>query len=123
MSEGLSTAFMTSEECEAIFIVKLKGRFDAFSSIAAREHLDQSFSEGKINYIIDLSATVFLDSAAMALLVSLLNRVRRVAGDVKLIWPQDETARLIVNLARFDRVFEITNSVENALESFYRAQR
>jgi anti-anti-sigma regulatory factor len=59
----------------------------------------------------------------MALLVSLLNRVRRVAGDVKLIWPQDETARLIVNLARFDRVFEITNSVENALESFYRAQR
>ena len=121
MSESLSAEFMVSEERDKVLIVALRGRFDSFSSIAVRERLDQSFSQGKINYIIDLSEIAFLDSAAMALLISMLNRVRRVEGDMKLIWPTDELAHLILNLARFDRIFEITNLVENALESFNRS--
>ena len=118
MLEDLSIELVETEKQCRVLVANLKGRFDAFSSIATRERLDQSLDEGIVNFIINLSETVFLDSAGMAVLVSLLNRARRIEGDVKLTWPKDQTAHLILNLARFDRVFEITDSVEVALQSF-----
>lgn len=101
-----------------IVVVNPQGRFDTFSAPAVREQLEMLFGAGVVNFVIDLSETLFMDSAGMAVLVSLLKRARQVGGDVKLIWPEQEAVRRTLNLTRFDRVFEMADTVEAAIGSF-----
>jgi anti-sigma B factor antagonist len=93
-------------------------RIDAFSSPALRAQLDRLFDEGVYRFVLDLSAVPFLDSAGMAVLVSLLKRTRQVGGDVRLVWPAEEAARRILRLTKFDRVFTMAESAEAALSDF-----
>lgn len=105
-----------TEQVTRIATVAPEGRFDAFSSPGMREQFDQLLNQGVTHFIIDLSDTLFMDSAGMAVLVSLLKQARQRKGQVKLVWPKQEPVRRILNLTRFDRVFEMANSVEAAVK-------
>jgi anti-sigma B factor antagonist len=98
--------------------VTLTGRFDAFNAGNLRDQLYALLDQGTSQFVLDLSQTPFLDSAAMAVLVSLLKRARQQKGDVKLVWPQQEAARRILNLTRFDRVFDMSETAAAALQTF-----
>jgi anti-anti-sigma factor len=101
-----------------IVIVAPQDRVDAFSAPELRAQVDQLFAEGVGKFVIDLSNVPFLDSAGMAVLVSLLKRARQAEGDVKLVWPKEDAAQRILRLTRFDRVFTMADSVEAAIDSF-----
>lgn len=109
---------MVKENVLRIVTVAPQGRFDVFSAPKIREQLEQLFADGVINFVVDLSETLFLDSAAMAVLVSVLKQSRQRQGDVKLVWPKMEAARRILMLTRFDRVFDIADSPEAAVKRF-----
>ena len=98
--------------------VEPKGRVDAFTSPKLRHELRGLQAEGVNRFIIDLSDTDFLDSAGMAVLVSVLKSSRKTGGDVKLVWPKQEAAKRIISLTKFDRVFEMANSAKIALKAF-----
>lgn len=100
-----------------IAVVRLHSRIDAFTAPQLRERLQQLEAAGTTRFIIDLSAVPFLDSAGMAVLVSLLKRARQAGGDVTLVWPDEEAARRILRLTKFDRVFRMADDVATALES------
>ena len=108
----------TTEHTIRVVIVKPHGRVDAFTVPALRDRFDQFLQEGVVQFVCDLSQVPFIDSAGMAALVALLKRTREHGGDVKLVWPSEETARRILNLTRFDRVFEMADSAEAALKLF-----
>ena len=95
----------TSEQVVRTVTVAPKERIDAFSAPALRSYLDGYYENGVCNFIIDLTDTPFLDSAGMAVFVSLLKRCRQAGGDVSLVWPNSESVRRILRLTRFDRVF------------------
>ena len=101
-----------------IFVVTLEERLDAFSAPALREKLEELLQYGISHIVIDLSHVPFFDSAAMAVFVSALKRARQAGGDVKLVWPQAEEARRIIYLTKFDRVFDISHSTEEAQQAF-----
>ena len=105
-----------TEHTVRIIIASPKGRFDILSAPTVRAKLDELLAEGAVDFVVDLSETLFLDSAGMAVLVSLLRRARQAGGDAKLVWPGHEAARRVLTLTRFDRVFDIANSVEAALK-------
>jgi anti-anti-sigma factor len=109
---------LLSEHIVRINIVSPKGRVDAFCAPALREELNHLLAKGENKFLIDLSAVSFLDSAGMAVLVSLLKSARQAGGDVKLVLPVEEAARRILRLTRFDRVFEVADTVEAALSNF-----
>ena len=90
-------------------------RIDAFSAPKLREQLDALLEKGVTRFVLDLSHVPFLDSAGMAVLVSLLKRTRNQNGDVRLVWPAEEAARRILRLTKFDKVFTMSESVEAAL--------
>ncbi|MGB1250761.1 MAG: STAS domain-containing protein [Candidatus Promineifilaceae bacterium] len=98
--------------------IYLTKRIDAFTSPKLRTQLKGLQDEGVSRFIIDLSETDFLDSAGMAVLVSVLKSSRKVGGDVKLVWPKQEAAKRIISLTKFDRVFEMSHSAEAALATF-----
>lgn len=95
-----------------------KERIDAMNAPELRSFLHEQIDDGAINLVIDLSSVPFLDSAGMAVLVSVLKRTRQAGGDVKLIWPQEDAARRILHLTKFDRVFDMADSPEQAVKLF-----
>jgi anti-anti-sigma factor len=96
-------------------LVTIDGRLDAHSVPEAREQLDACIASGTSRLVVDLSNVSFLDSAGLAMLVTVLKRARQEGGDVKLVWPTSENTQRILRLTRFDRVFEIANTAEQAL--------
>jgi anti-anti-sigma factor len=100
-----------------IAVVTTDSRIDALSAPKLRERLDALLTEGASRFVIDLSAVPFIDSAGMAVLVSLLKRARMAEGEVILVWPADEAARRILRLTKFDRVFPMADDVESALSA------
>lgn len=101
-----------------VMVVKPEGRLDAFSAPELRALMDAQLEAGTENVVFDLSATTFLDSAGMAVLVSVLKRTRQGGGDTRLVWPAEEAARRILRLTRFDRVFEWADDAAAVLKLF-----
>ena len=105
-----------SEHIVRMIVVAPEGRIDAFSAPGLKERLDNFVEEGVSKFVLDLTDVSFLDSAGMAVLVTLLKRSRQKGGDVKLVLPEEEAAQRILRLTRFDKVFDIADSAEEALE-------
>lgn len=98
--------------------IALSGRVDASTITPLRAQIDQLLKEGVHFFILDLSDVNFLDSTGLALLIYLLKRSQQDGGDVKMVFPTDEATRRLLQLTRFDRVFEVVESVDLALRSF-----
>lgn len=107
-----------SEHVVRTVIVAPQQRIDAFSAPTLRTALDKQLLTGATRFVLDLSAVPFLDSAGMAVLVSLLKRSRELGGDVRLVWPAEEAACRIIRLTKFDRVFVMADTAEAALVDF-----
>ncbi len=111
--------FDVSEHVFRIITVAPHDRIDAMSAPELRQQLQTWLDKGVTYFVIDLATVPFLDSAGMAVLVSILKRARLAGGDVKLVWPRLEGARRILNLTKFDRVFAMADSAEAARQSFW----
>lgn len=101
-----------------IYIIKISGRLEAFTVGQLREEQTRLLGSGAQNFIVDLSETVFIDSAGMAGLVSLLKQARQAGGNVALIKPVNAAAYRILTLTRFDQVFVMANTISTALKHF-----
>ncbi|CAN5712394.1 hypothetical protein BH10CHL1_BH10CHL1_45080 [soil metagenome] len=106
------------EDVVRIVTLAPEGRLDAFSAPKFRAKVFGLIEGGVKFLVLDLSQTPFLDSAGMAALVSALKQCRQLGGDVRMVWPQAEPVKRILSLTKFDRVFEMKNSVEEAVGSF-----
>ena len=107
-----------TEHVIRILIVAPQERVDAFNAPTLRKRVYQFLDEGAKNFVLNLSAVPFLDSAGLAVLVSVLKRARQAGGDVKMVWPKQEAARRILHLTKFDRVFDMAETTEAALQRF-----
>ena len=105
---------LETQLCTAI--ITPKGRLDAFTAPELRGVLDRRVAEGTTRFVLDLSEVAFLDSAGMAVLVTLLKRARSAGGNVTLVWPREEAAKRILRLTKFDRVFDMADSADAALK-------
>jgi len=106
------------EHVVRIVVIAPEERVDAFSTAALRARFDEFLAQGVSKFVVDLCRTPFLDSAGMAALVSLLKSARLAGGDVKLVWPKEEAAQRTLRLTKFDRVFEMSDTADLALERF-----
>ena len=100
-------------------VITITGRLDAFTVGDLRAQQDKLLEAGERQFIIDLSAAEFMDSAGMAALVALYKRSRHSdGGAVVLVKPQNPAAYRILTLTRFDQVFTMAESVDEALNFF-----
>ena len=107
-----------SEYILRVVTVAPQERIDAMNAPELRQFLYDQIDDGAINLVIDLSGVPFLDSAGMAVLVSVLKRTRQAGGDVKLVWPELDAARRILHLTKFDRVFDMADTADEAVRQF-----
>jgi anti-sigma B factor antagonist len=98
-------------------VLELIGRLDMASVPLARQWLDDATSQQPAHVVINMSKVSFLDSSGLSALVQGLNRSREMDGDLRLCGLQTPV-RMIFELTRFDRIFEIFVSEDDAIAAF-----
>jgi anti-sigma B factor antagonist len=97
-------------------VVSLNGALNARSAEEAKQAFRNLVDQGVATVVVDLQEVPFIDSSGLAALVSGLKTLGGEASNLKLASPQSQ-ARLLFELTMFDRVFEIHDSVDDALNS------
>ena len=106
----------TFEELDNVLKVTLEGRFVAASVDDMRDQVAKRM-ERMPNVVFDLEKMSHIDSSGLGVLVQLLQRTTTRGGTVKLANIQPHP-RIVFDITKVYRVFEIYDSVDAALASF-----
>lgn len=108
---------MDIEKKDNITIIRTDERLDALVAPALKDMVQKVVKGGSIRVIIDLERTEFLDSSGCGALVASLRAIAKNEGDMKICRPSPQ-AQMLFELTRLDRVFEIYNDLDRAMQSF-----
>lgn len=102
-----------------IGIVEVSKALTAATVDAFRDQLLQwTAAEPNVkNYVIDLEQVDFMDSAGLGTLIAVLKRVTEQGGDMKIANLQKKP-RMVFEITRAYKVFEIYETVEEAIKGF-----
>jgi anti-sigma B factor antagonist len=98
-----------------IAVVQLSGRFDAHVAPEVKTLLERADTPAQM--VVDLSAVTFIDSTALATLVSGMKRSRQRDGDLHLCGMQ-QPVRIIFELTKLDRAFDLFANQNEAIRAF-----
>jgi len=107
-----------SEQTRRVTILTFSDKLDAFYAPEARQQINHLWEAGARCFVVNLSDVAFMDSAGIAVLVNLLKRVREQNGAIKLVRPQNPSALRLLRLTKFDQIFEMFDTLNDAVESF-----
>lgn len=100
-------------------VVAIQGKFlGSVEREAFKDAIDALKEAGKINVVIDLSATEFMDSTGIGLLIGALTTMRRAGGDVRLAGMQERIENLFLMTRLLGSAFEDYDTVDAAVASF-----
>ena len=113
---------ITCSKERGIGVIQVDKALTAATVDAFREQLSnwQSGEPDVKNYVIDLKPVDFMDSAGLGALIAALKRVTEEGGDMKIACLQKKP-RMVFEITRAYKVFEIYDTVEQALKNFERA--
>jgi len=100
-------------------VVELAGEFDAYTARELRRHL-AAYPPGRFaNVILDLRKLGFIDSAGIAVIVTLGKRAAAQSGTLRLVTPENH---LLVKLRRMGlvKLWPIHGDLESAVAGFPR---
>jgi len=69
------------------------------------------------NYVINMEQVDFMDSAGLGTLIAVLKRISEKGGDMKIAHLQKKP-RMVFEITRAYKVFEIYDTVEDAIRAF-----
>jgi anti-sigma B factor antagonist len=98
-------------------ILELSGRFDSYTAPQVRQWLEEAADKEPAQLVLNLTGIHFVDSTALATLVQGMKRCRTLNGDLRLCCLQ-QPVRMIFELTRLDKAFEIFASEEAAVQTF-----
>jgi anti-sigma B factor antagonist len=106
------------EERNGVIIFTLTGSLDIGTVSAMKADIDLVVSSGQYKVLFDLYDLEQIDSSGIGQIIALFKRVRSNKGDVKISRLMGQPKE-IFSLLRLDRVFEIHDDVDRALNSFH----
>ena len=100
-----------------VFVKQLPERLDLRHVPAFQREMEAHLASDKPQLVLDCAAVLQIDSAGIELLLRCMEKAMRHDGDIKLAAVSPEAA-VILRLTRVDRVFEIFDTVAEAVTSF-----
>ncbi|HMZ06793.1 MAG TPA: STAS domain-containing protein [Anaerolineales bacterium] len=98
-------------------VLQLKGRFDAHEVEPVNTWLAEQTKAGNVKIIVSLEGVNFVDSTALSTLVRGLKLCREKNGDLHICSLQ-QPVRVIFELTRLDKAFDIFATEEDAAKGF-----
>ncbi|WP_334099718.1 STAS domain-containing protein [Thermotoga petrophila] len=95
-------------------IVRVQGEIDAYNSSELKEQLRSFISTtSKKKIVLDLSSVSYMDSAGLGTLVVILKDAK-INGKEFILSSLKESISRILKLTHLDKIFKITDTVEEA---------
>ena len=107
---------ITIDENPKALVVKIEGRLVAACVEEARDIISSRLS-GYPAVVFDLSGMTHIDSSGLGLLVQLLQRITTAGGVLRLAAIQPRP-RIVFDITKTYRVFDIRETVADAIDSF-----
>jgi anti-sigma B factor antagonist len=100
-----------------VSLIKGRGRLDFNTANNFKKYLKETVEQGQVKIVLDITDVSFIDSSGLGAIVAGLRAANQAGGDVKLagLSPQ---IRMIFELARLHKVFEITETAQEAVKAF-----
>ncbi|MEZ4593310.1 MAG: STAS domain-containing protein [Chloroflexota bacterium] len=108
---------VTTKTVDTVTLFELNGRFDTHTVNSLRQLLEPATDQPPAHIVVDLTAVNFVDSTALAALVQGMKRSRQHGGDLRLCG-LGQAVRIIFELTRLDRAFDIFAKPREAVQSF-----
>lgn len=97
-------------------VVDVQGEADLHTAHELRAAIMDAIDGGATSLVIDLSEATFIDSMTLGVLLGAVKRLRPVGGRVSVVCT-DPNIRRIFEITLLDRVFELHESRDAALEA------
>jgi anti-sigma B factor antagonist len=95
-------------------VVSVSGEIDLFTAPEFKQRMSAPIDAGRSNLIVDLSATTFIDSSSLGVLIGAHRRLKLRGGSLVVVCENEAIAKTF-KITGLDGVFEIAPSVDAAL--------
>lgn len=104
----------TEEAPGGIRVLAVSGEVDLFTAPELKIAAGTALDAGATRLVVDLTATRFLDSTALGVLIGLVKRVRPLGGDLTIVNTEPSTAKTFA-ITGLDEVFTVVATREDAI--------
>jgi len=108
---------MTINQNGDVTVVAIDDRLEADTVEEFRTSMHDLAEQGQVKVVLDFTNVSFVDSSGLGGLVSAVRKFRQHDGDIKLACINDNV-RPLVEIVRLHRIFDIFDSVDEAVNSF-----
>lgn len=102
---------------ENVTVVEVAGRVVAGDAEILQQALVDEIERGNSNLVLDLSSVEFIDSAGLRALMFAYKRVRRMAGDLRMVQPSYPVTT-ILQLTGLASIFHVFPTQDDAVNSY-----
>lgn len=108
---------ITDRRVNDVRILDLSGRFDISTADSVLKWMDKLTEEAPARVVVNMTKVSFVDSTGLSTLVQGTKQARTQNGDLFLCGLQ-QPVRIIFELTRLDKFFEIFSAEEEAVAAF-----
>jgi anti-sigma B factor antagonist len=106
----------TEQVADDAYVISLAGEVDLYTAPEFKQQLLEVIAQGGKQVIVDFSATTFIDSTTLGVLVGGVKRLRPNDGQLSLVC-SDRNITKIFEITGLDRVFAIYETREEAVST------
>jgi anti-sigma B factor antagonist len=107
----------TTQSSGGVTVVTVEGQLIVANRQELKQAIQEALDAGARRFVLDFSATAYIDSSGLGALVSINKRVREVGGELRLAG-LNEDLRSLFELTKLDTLFSISESASEALVGF-----
>ena len=100
-----------------VVILDLAGEVDIYGSTELKKILGGFLETEQVDVLVNFERVSYIDSAGIGVLISYLTKLKKAGGACKLVNVQG-SVRMVLELTRLHKLFEIFEAEDEALASF-----
>ncbi|MDH5548626.1 MAG: STAS domain-containing protein [Gemmatimonadota bacterium] len=105
------------DEPKGVVVVGVDGQLIVGNRHDLKKKVLDALDAGDRGFVIDFTATGYIDSSGLGVLVSLAKKIRELGGDLRLAG-LNRDLRTLFELTKLDALFTIMDSAEEAVAAF-----
>ncbi len=108
---------LKTEKKGAVLVIYLEGRLDVHKSLEVEQEINDMIEKGEYKLLFNLKDLSYLSSSGLRVFIATLRKLKENNGMLKISEIQANVAK-IFKIVEFDDIFEMYNSMDEALQSF-----